>query len=263
MKRILGIFALATVLSTPALAVDLLIDDFESYPDTATMMLPANWGGQSGAAAGANGVLESNIGGRTDKAMKHPGGATSNHVFTPTVIGAGEYIDWSFDFYDDGVGNKRLTSGMRNNGNNAPGVGPAIIEVGRYNAFAAPNAAAAYGVRTALITGSSDWQPFLAAGGAQIPVTQGWHSFHAVINPLGAIFEFDKGDDGVVDSTVSVPTLNTATLAWNVIRFGGPSGVASGGGPAWLDNVSVKLLPEPGTLALLGASALTLVRRRR
>lgn len=252
-------FTMLVLATTSAKAGVLLTDDFESYADTAA--LQAVWNDQAGGLGTLDGAN-----GNPGNSMAHPGGTTSNRVFAATVPTDAEPIIWEFDFLDDGVGNKRLTGGLRDNGGGA-GLN-SLLEMGRYNNLVVPEGGAnvsGYGVRTVFIDGlPAGWVAFEGTPAVQ----QGWHNFKATIRASDILFELDLGDDGTVDAVRTITTSAGAGIGYNVARFGGPSNLSSPGGGGNFDNLVIRQVPEPTTGCLLAAASLCLalgsgLRRRR
>ncbi len=77
-------------------ATTILLDDFESYANTATMQ--AVWNEQASGVGTLNSTQ-----GNPGQSMAHPGGTTSNRLFTPTIPTDSAPLIWEFDFYDDGI----------------------------------------------------------------------------------------------------------------------------------------------------------------
>ncbi len=207
-------------------------DDFESYANTTEMN--AVW---SEPTIGP-GTLDTNTG-NPSQSMFHPAGTTNNRVFSATIPTDVQPIVWEFDFLDDGTGNKRITGGLRDNGDGA--ALSSILEMGRYNDLADPEGQATvsgYGIRTVFIEGDpADWVAFEG-----IPsVEAGWHHFRATIGASSILFELDLQNDGLVDAQRAVSTPGGAGIAYNVARFGGPSNLSSAGGGGHFDNVRVGL----------------------
>ena len=234
-----------------AMAGTILEDDFEAYADDAAMQAAWNEGG------GGGGTLDTGVG-NPGQSMAHPGGLTSKRLFTATTPTDVQPLVWEFDFMDDGTGNKRVTGGLRDNGGGAPL--NSILEMGRYNALADPEAGgltvSGYGVRTVFIGGSpGDWVTF--AGNPSVQA--GWHHFRATIRTSDILFELDLGDDGTVDATRMVATSGGAGIGYNVSLFGGPSNLSSAGGGAHFDNLSIQQVPEPTSAVLLGVGGISLM----
>ena len=230
------------LLAASATASANLVENFESYPDTASMI--AAWSAAGAPAAGT--VLNTD----SSQYMFHPGGAVAARLFGPLQATAGNIV-WEADIIDNGVGNKRVTTGLRDNGGGASLT--ALLEMGRYNSFT--GGLQGYGVRTVFLPGSTDWQRF-----PNVSITAGRHHLAALITPSDITFTIDLNDDGTIDDTLVIAAASNATN-YNIVRLGGPSGLSSAGGGLGFDDVSIQQVPEPVSLALLALGALALRRR--
>lgn len=249
--RKLAAMTLCLVLgSTPAWAG--FFDNFESYADTAAMLAPTAWGAMSSTDAPATLMA---AGGNPGQYMNHPGGKTAKRLFDALSPDANALV-WHGDIIDDGVGNKRVTMGLRTDGGGAPL--SALLEMGRYNAFPTGSG---YGVRTVFLPGSTGWVQFQDGNGVNIPVVAGIHRIQALITTTDITFTLDMNANGTIDSTLVVPAAS-AGINYNVYRLGGPSDLSSAGGALGFDNVGIYQVPEPAGLALLALGGLTLLRRR-
>ncbi len=236
MTRFITLASLAVVVAfgSAAWSAVVLYDDFETYADTAEMN--AVWNeGDIGA-----GTLDTGVG-NPSKSLAHPAGMTNKRLFADTMPEDSNPIVWEFDLFDDGLDlpfpNKRLTGGLRTNGDGAPL--ESILEMGRYNNVAVPEGGpnvSGYGVRTVFVGGDpGDWIAFENAP----PAEQGWHHFRATIGETSILFELDLQSDGTVDATRTIAT-DDGFQAYNVIRLGGPSDLSSLGGGGNFDNVLIR-----------------------
>jgi PEP-CTERM motif-containing protein len=245
-KAIIG-FGCATVMAmaTSAQAAVVFADNFDGYADTTAMQ--AVWG------ASGLGTLDNALG-NPSQSMAHPGG-TDNIVTVPVQQAtAANPLVYTVDIYDDGTAaNKRITAGLRFSGV------ANLLEMGMYNS------PSHYAVR-AVLPGPS-WVAFSSItddGGTPIanaPVV-GWNRFKVVLDGTTATFTLDLGSTGIINAT------EVLAAAWNPagvdsIRLGGPSSLSSAGGGANFDNVSLEVIPEPATLALMGLGGLTMLSRKR
>ncbi|MEN0109359.1 MAG: hypothetical protein AAF805_01430 [Planctomycetota bacterium] len=100
-------------------------------------------------------------------------------------------------------------------------------------------------------------------------VGSGWHRFSASIGQEAVRFSLDLYRDGLnnatglagVDATVLVevemseafnpPPFDLDPAPLNSLRFGGPSGLANSGLPAYFDNLYLAVTPEPSAAVLL------------
>jgi hypothetical protein len=236
---------------TAARAATILMDDFESYADTAAM--DAVWG-----AANA-GTLDTAVG-NPGQSMAHPGGVSGVRSLTATNPTDLMPLKWKFDFLDDGVGNKRLTGALRDVGGSAAG-NQAFFEMGRFNSISNPETntlVSGYGFRHAFVGGSpagqAGWLTYVGNPAARV----GWHRFIATIGDTSATFELDLDANGSIDASRTISIAATAKV-YNLVRFGGPSDVSSAGGGGHFDNLMVSQIPEPSTIALAGLALIGLV----
>jgi len=243
MKRTLLLSFMLLLTCEWATAGIVVQEDFESYADNAAMQ--AVWNEQ----AGGLGTLDA-ARGNPGQSMVHPGGTTSNRQFN--AVSPMEFpipntdetrklpLIWEFDLYDDGIPNKRITSGLRTDAGGEPL--NSILEMGRYNAIFDPERGATvsgYAFRTTFISADpTNWITFRD----NPPIERGWHHFKATILPTTILYELDLQGDGVDifsrEVSVGMPANNTA---YNVVRLGGPSNVSSAGGGANFDNVKISL----------------------
>lgn len=252
MKTIAGVcFAAAMACTVAAQGSVIFSDDFDSYTDTADMGTIWSLG---------DGTLDTVLG-NPGQSMYHPGtsgsfsGGNTNSVsfagLTPT---AANPIVYTVDIYDDGTSaNKRTTAGLR------AAAGANLFEMGMYNS------PAYYAVR-AVLPGPS-WIAFSGmvddSGGAiaNAPVV-GWHRFQVVLDGTNATFTLDLNSDGNINATEVVPVAFNAAYPLDIIRLGGPSDYSSAGGGVNFDNVSLEVIPEPASLALLGLGGLAMLGRK-
>jgi len=220
-----------------------VLDELFDYADQAA--LEAIWNDQPGAA----GTLDKNLG-FASPSLDHPGGTTSNRTFPATVPTDALPLIWEFDFYDDGSGNKRITGGLRDDGDGAQLT--AIVEMGRYNALTDPESGSTvsgYGIRTVSVGGEpGNWITFAGSPA----VGSGWHHFKATIGASRILFELDLGRNGTIDAARDIATASGDGIAYNVARFGGPSNLSSPGGGAHFDNLRIALLATRGDMDLDG-----------
>jgi hypothetical protein len=254
----LAAFATLAPAAFGAAGTVLLQDDFEAYADTPAMQ--ANWG------SGGLGTLDNSQG---SNAMSHPGGTDNIRTFNDAGVLPTDAapIVWQFDYYfdDDPNGTKRLTMGLRDDGNGNP-LG-ALLELGYYNsAYNAasetdpnvPAGGSGLAYRVALLSGADStpsqlagyngWNLFLNSDATDKLSLSGqhnsWMTFKATIYPTSIDFAVDLGRDGTWDSTGSVLDVDSSNIAYNSARFGGPSSLASAGGGALLDNVLIQTAPS-------------------
>jgi hypothetical protein len=220
------------------------------------MLAPGAWGDAGAAPAAGTALMTS--GGNPGQYASHPGGATARHSIAPMNTGAGPIV-WEFDFLDSGIGNRRVTGGLRVDNS------VTILEMGVYNSSLNPETGvtgAGYSVRAnniGAMAGGVAGSWFLFPGNPALRA--GWHHFRATMTPTSILFELDFSGDGTVDATRLLTTNDTSAIGWNVLRFGGPSDLSSTPGGAGYDNYSISQIPEPSALALLALGGL-LARRR-
>lgn len=286
MRKFASVFSCAVVLGTAssswaALGV-VFSEDFEGYANTAEMS--AVWLGSNGEL---HDTLDYDLDGTPNEVNKtayHPGGSINTYnLAAPIQATATEWIRLSVDIFDDDTSldpylplnpwNKRLSLGLRSN---MPNVN--IIELGIFNAL--PNSHFAH---RAILFDSVNGTPNPNWGGwdlgteiadygnppvpTELPVNRfrgaGWHQLIVTIKPESLVFEIDMFRDGTIDGTSEYFDIRQIESGFNQLRFGGPSGISSGGGGVHFDNIMLEVIaPEPATLGLMAAGALALLKRR-
>lgn len=273
MRRIVCTLITTTCVCTSISATVILDEDFESYADTAEMNTVWANGGTAVLASTTNPIYE--ISSNPGQSLFHPGTATSgsggntNLYSFDTVNPTNENpLFLSGMIFDDGTSsNERATIGLRDNaGNN-------IIEMGHYNVDDH------YSFRVVLFTlGDTNWfslpdLPLPSGNIRENSPTNAWNTYTATIYRDHIDFTFDLGSDGFINAAVTVNASFNPDHGFNAVRLGGPSDLSSPGlsgpivspnnGSVRFDNILLQVLPEPGTLALVGIGGLILGRRRR
>lgn len=257
MKRTLLAFAVMAI-SAPALAGNIISEDFESYADTAAL---------GGVWSLGDGTLDTAFG-NPGQSLDHPGtggsftGANTNSLSFPGIYpGPGETLTFKADIYDDAnSNNERNTAGLRT------AAGANIIEMGHYNN------PSHYAIRTVLFGAGSDgnWVAFPnIVDDAGDPVAaetaiEGWHTYTAEITDSQVTFTLDLNGDGNINSTLVANVTQNPGFLFDIVRLGGPSDLGSANGGVKFDNISLNFVPEPtsAVLALLCGCALGYIRRR-
>jgi hypothetical protein len=229
-------------------AATILVDNFESYADTAA--LNAAWpvgagndtvtfldAGPAGSTNTSKTVHTTNRQGRRDR------------TFTPTLPTAAEPLVVSYDLYDAGGDNSA------NEYNQILAFDPAnaltqLISMGKstnvdMGETANPNK---YQARVAFpphASGGVNWFPLNANRSI------GWHTFTAEIFPTTVNFYVD----GILD-TANVSRAGGVGNAFSTIRLG--SGLSSRAEVGYYDNVGITtgVVPEPGTVTMLSLGGL-------
>ncbi len=239
-------FLLSGLLGTNSSQGAILIsENFESYSTSAG--LTSVWTG--------GGATLATLVGNPGQSAFHAGGAVNERAFASLAPTATESIRLSGQIFDDAnSANERITIGLRNS------AGSNIIEMGHYNA------PSHYAARVVLFgSGDVNWVGLTNSSGAALttPVA-GWHTYQVDITQNSVIFSLDLLSDGSIDSVLTV-NASVSAAGFNSLRFGGPSGLSSGGGGANFDNLLLQTVavPEPSSICIAGLFGLTLVYRRR
>jgi hypothetical protein len=248
-------------------AATIFSDDFESYADTAALKAAGAWGDNDGANSTSTATLSTN--GHPGQAMHSPGGDNAVHNFpTTAVITDANPLVLEYDYFDDTTGSAdRLALGLRNTAGTSAG---AFFELGEYNA-ADPDPIATgdtlvqgYAIRAVFAGAPSNGTPanqnwYLITG---TKIADAWHHFKLTVGETFLTASVDLNADGGVDASVTMPLTAHSGKTYNSLRWGGPSAVSSTGeGDA--DNVNLRIVPEPASLALLGLACIGLLAVRR
>ncbi len=241
----------AFLVCTAAVHATVIIqDDFESYANTAA--LNAVW--PKGTGTDADSFLVAGFNGPTvpgNQAVEiTTAAARRDYSFTPTLLNAGEYLLWAFDF-EDRVGSSttgRQYGQLLSNSAQSGGALNELIAVGQYNTVTKPGqvySSSKYQARVAFAPGQGWFN-------LNTDRSVGWHRFEVRIYQSGTV---DFYVDGQPD-TLGLPHVGAW---WYQARIG--SGLSSTAAARY-DNYLLQVLPEPGAALLLGLGSL-LWRRRR
>ncbi|QDU35243.1 hypothetical protein KS4_33240 [Poriferisphaera corsica] len=233
--------AAALGIATSASAAVIVEDNFDSYSDTAAMQ--AVWGD-----AGLGTLVDATTVGGSGNAMSHNGGQVNSIALDNLAPTASTNVVLSGTYYDDGVGNKRISIGLRNGAN-------PLFEFGIYNN------PSGYATRIVNFPGASpSW--------VQIEKTQveGWHSFNIEfgLDSITSVFDISSDGEDLYETTTDLSGDAWAS-GFGELRIGGPSNYSSTGGGLIFDNIKLETVavPEPASLALLSLGALVALRRRK
>jgi hypothetical protein len=252
-KTIVLLAGLSLICSSSYLSGQVILNETFDYADDAA--LHAAW------TTSASLSLNVTNGNPTPSAL-HSGTATIHQpigvTFNITPTDANPVI-LTGDLWYSGNNNQRNTIGLRTGAN-------PLFEMGFYQASDANGLA----VRLVSLAGGGSaaggWQPLvlyteLGAGSENAQ----WIRMQATFTTLSATVTWDLGANGSIDGSETWTGV-AATGAFSDLRFGGPSGVSSGGGAFAVDNIRLEVIPEPSTLALSllgGLGLMFFIRRRR
>jgi hypothetical protein len=230
-------------------AAVLLNDDFEGYANQAAY--EAAW---TPTTAGQSTTWSTDQSFSPTHGILAPAvaGFRNERNFGETAATSSSQIVWSFRFYDTAstLNNFRQYSEMVN----GVGTGTAdIVAMGLNNNITSTS----YMARMTSVDGGAGSSAFFKLDGAGSPTRSiGWHELKAVVGLTSVDFYVDS----ILSKTVALPAAGQGK-SYERIRIG--SNISSTSGTAYYDNESVSFVPEPTTLAVLGASSLLLGRRRR
>lgn len=242
-----SLIALTCLALTPSLgrAQQIYVNETFDYANDAA--LQAKWSNPTGLS------LDLGAGNLAPSAM-HSGAATVHNwlgaAFSITPTDAMPLI-LSADMWFSGAGNQRNSIGLRTGAN-------PLFEMGFYNQLGANGLS----VRLLGIGGVSGAWTELASYTA-LGVTPQWIHLETTFTSKSATVRWDLGADGSYEGSQTwTGTVNV--LPFSDLRFGGPSGVSSGGGAFAVDNIKLEtVVPEPTMAALLGIGAAALIGFRR
>lgn len=242
----IGIAMVAALATSAAVSQAGIIvsEDFESYADTAEMQV--NWG-NSGL-----GTLDT-ANGNPGQSADHPGGTVNSWIGSAfSIIPTDENpIVLTADIFDDGTStNERITVGLRN------GADP-LFEMGHFNGTVEH-----YHIRVLNMYGEENWVPIAPGLAASSGVPAGWNRYEATFTGSSLTVTLDLGADGTIDGTF-VSNGTPSANPFVDLRFGGPSNLSSAGGGAKFDNITLRVVPEPNSVVLLGAALLGAVAYAR
>lgn len=248
-----GLLVLGICAAAMTASAQVLVNETFDYPDLAS--LQANWGNKTGLS------LADALGNPAPSAAHDGSAQFHSWIGSPlsVVPTAASPMILKADIWSSGTAGQRNTVGFRT------GASP-LFEMGLYNAFdndvdgpLSPSGTG-IGMRILNFAGSADLtgQDWVLIG----DMYEGWARWEATFTDLSLTVRVDEGIDGTWDITyTSVGT--TPAAAFTDLRFGGPSGLASAAGGFNVDNISVTIVPEPSTAALLTLAALLLARQMR
>lgn len=245
MKKMLAIAAVAAFASMAIAETVYVDDDFESYADTADMQTV--WGSDG------FGYLDQSFAFSGTQSFRHDaasGEATDNTIElgADVIPTDAEPVVLRGVIYDDGVGNKRFSIGVRSL-NTFP-----LFEMGMYNAVTGVQ----YYTRMTFFPGlNPSWEPMPG----DLAAVEGWHTWEATFTGSDITVTLDLTSDGTIDSTRNAVLGGVYGDGLGQIRLGGPSNLWSAGGGANIDDVYFAQVPEPATLLVLALGALALRRR--
>ena len=236
-------------------------EDFESY---------ANTGQMDDVWIGFDGVLETTLDydydgypDDTNNTAFHSGGSVNTYALaSPVVATTEEWVKLTVDIFDDATNldpffplnpdNKRMSLGMRSNSTVEN-----IIELGMYNAVADAH----FAYRAVLFnnlngTPNPNWAGWdlgtEIVGENEVAVNRfrgaGWHQYIVTVKPEEIVFEFDLDRDGTIDGTDVIPDIVQTAAGFDQLRFGGPSGITSGGGGVHFDNIVLEIIEAESDL---------------
>lgn len=266
--------------AAPIIAID---DGFE-YADQAAY--DAAW---PAINAGANATLDSTRAASGSKSVLTPAATTltTNNNRSRKVFGdiaapnQNTTVTWSFDFYDSQTTAATTGAPNRNYANlqdtTAPGGTNQLISMGLNNNQTGANSGGQYymarilGATTAAVDPDGGPNESVTGSGIYFKLNDygvglrstGWHNLKVVISSddgLSTDYAFYV-DNQLAETVNNVGSAATSFRQFDNITIG--SGFSNGGVDAGFDNMYLASVPEPTTLAALGAAGALLGRRRR
>lgn len=253
-----------------AQAAVIVNDTFDTYANQAAFQ--AVWVPIASDATAPSALLSSAQSVSSPNSAHVPGTASNNqyrnrltHAETG-VIGIGDQLIWSFDFYDaTGTGNpQRNYANLQDT--TAPSGTPQLISMGLNNNLLATDQGGNY-YMARLLGGASNGgaaSGYFKLNDAGAPLrSAGWHNLKAVLSTddgLSTDFQF------YVDNILSETVLNVGTVIRSYDNITMGSAFSNGSTEAFFDNMRLEYIPavpEPTSLALLGVAGLFFGRRRR
>lgn len=231
-------------------------DNFDGYADQAAFNAAWNVG-----VAGGGGILSTEQAYSPSQSIKQDltPGMSSGKDITPVSGSDAQPLVWSFQFYDSTqAANLRQFATIRDN---APSLAQ-LVAIGAYNdttltknLFTGASVTAAdlntyYACRVAFAPGPN-WFILNTPG---VPTrSTGWHELKAVFKDTTADFYVD----GILGMANIAYAASPGALTFDRVTVG--SGLSSANGVGYYDDVSVSVIPEPASIALMGLACLALV----
>jgi hypothetical protein len=262
--RILLALAATASIAASAQAAVILSDNFDSYANQAAfeVVWPAT-------VAGAPGLLSTDQANSAPNSVSIPSnGSTatrrSRATFAETAFDQYNDVVWSFDFYDTDIAQSpRQYANLHDS--LAPGATNQLVSMGmNNNQTTAANGGNLYMARilgyTPEDTGGTSGSYFKLNDFAGATRTVGWHNLKVIIGTDdGLSTDYAFYVDNVLVETVDNIGSAASIRSYDNIVIG--SGVSATSG-AYYDNVSLSVVPEPTSVALIGLAGLAIKRRR-
>ena len=271
---LLGGLVVAALSSQSASAQVVFSDTIESYSllaptaFAATTAFPQAGSPWTTAVAGNAGIINNVASPNNSQVVSIPSNLAVvtprfSRPFADIVPTASNQLEYSFDFYDS-VGS--TTASYRQYGeirSSAPALEQLIavgvssttttgvlVAGGPAGGFSTLNGGTNYQARVAFGNAGNGWINLNAVRSI------GWQNFKVLLD--GSSIQIYV--NGVLDSTVTAGAAIGAANGYDLAVIG--SGLSSGGGNGVYDNVSVTVIPEPASLAVLASAGMLMLRRR-